>query len=115
MLLYIIAAEVLASFINANKRIKEIQIGDHEIEIVNFADNTTIFLRDVTCLNRIQGILKMHLAQRQTFQKVKPLHNLKILGVIFGNSILDNFYWDKISEGIVKNPYLEQSETLFER
>ena len=57
-LLYNIAAEVLASLINADKRIKGIQIGDHEIKIVNFTDNTTIFLRDITCLNRIQVILK---------------------------------------------------------
>ena len=53
-----IAGEVLANLINADKRIKEIQIGDHEIKIVNFTDNTTIFLRDITCLNRIQVILK---------------------------------------------------------
>ena len=58
MLLYNIAAEVLANLINADKRIKGIQIGDHEIKIVNFTDNTTIFLRDITCLNRIQVILK---------------------------------------------------------
>ena len=58
MLLYNIATEVLANFIDADKRIKGIQIGDHEIKIVNFADNTTIFLRDITCLNRIQVILK---------------------------------------------------------
>ena len=58
MLLYNIAAEVLANLINADKRIKGIQIGDHDIKIVNFADNTTIFLRDITCLNRIQVILK---------------------------------------------------------
>ena len=43
MLLYIIAADILANFIDANKRIKGIKIGDHEIKIVNFADNTTIF------------------------------------------------------------------------
>ena len=61
MLLYNIAAQVLANFINADKRIKVIQIGDHEIKIVNFADNTTIFLRrDITCLNRIQAILKLY-------------------------------------------------------
>ena len=60
MLLYIIAAEVFASFINANKRIKGIQIGDHEIKTVNFADDFTIFLRDITCLNRIQLILKIY-------------------------------------------------------
>ena len=58
MLLYNIAAEVLANLVNADKRIKGIQIG-HHIKIVNFADNTTIFLRDITCLlNRIQVNLK---------------------------------------------------------
>ena len=60
MLLYIIAVEVLASFINANKRIKGIQIADHEIKIANFADDTTIFLRDITCHNRIYLILKLY-------------------------------------------------------
>ena len=60
MLLYIIAPEVLASFINTNKRIKEIQIGDHGIKIVNFADDTTVFLRDITCLDKIQVILKVY-------------------------------------------------------
>ena len=57
--LYNIAAEVLANFIIADKRIKGIQIGDHDIKIVNFAGNTTIFLRGITCLlNRVQVILK---------------------------------------------------------
>ena len=60
MLLYIVEAAVLASFINAIKRIKGIQIGDHEIIIVNFANDTTIFLRDITCLDRIQVILKLY-------------------------------------------------------
>ena len=40
--------------------------------------------------------------------------SIKILRVTFGKSILNNSNWDKISEGIIKNPYLEQSETLFE-
>ena len=39
MLLYNIAAEVLANFVNVDKRIKGIQIGDHEIKIVSFADH----------------------------------------------------------------------------
>ena len=60
MLLYIIAAEVLASFIKTNKRIKGIEIGDHEIKIVNFANDTNIFLRDITCFNGIQVILKLY-------------------------------------------------------
>ena len=60
MLLYNIVAEVLANFINADKRIKGIQIGDHEIKIVIFTDNTTIFLRDITSLNRVQVILRLY-------------------------------------------------------
>ena len=59
ILLYIIAAEVV-SFINANKRIKGIQLGGHEIKIVNFADEITVFLNDITCLDRIQLILKIY-------------------------------------------------------
>ena len=58
-LLYNIAAEVLANLINADKKIKGIQIGDHEIEIVNFTDNSTIFLKDITCPKRIQVILRL--------------------------------------------------------
>ena len=58
ILLYIIATEARANFINTDKVIKGIQIGDHEIKRVSFADNTTIFLRDITCLNRMQVILK---------------------------------------------------------
>ena len=44
-----------ASFINANNRIKGIQIGDHEIKIVNFAEDTTIFLKGI-----IQAIFKLY-------------------------------------------------------
>ena len=60
MLLYNIAAEVLADFINVDERIKGIQIGDYEIKITDFADNTTIFWRDITCINWIQVILKLY-------------------------------------------------------
>ena len=60
MLLYNIEAEVLANLINADKMITRIQIGDLEIKIVNFTDITTIFLRDITCLIRIQVILRLY-------------------------------------------------------
>ena len=73
VLLYNVAAEVLANISNADKRIKGIQIRDHEIKIVNFTDNTTIVLRDITCLNWIQVILRLYekdkLVQRYVFQK----------------------------------------------
>ena len=59
MLLYNIGVEVVSNFINADKKIKGMRIGDHEIKIVNFDDNTTIFLRDITHLIRIQVVLKL--------------------------------------------------------
>ena len=58
MIFYIVTAELLASFIDANEKIKEIQIGDHDNNIVNFAEDTTMFLRGSTCLGRIQVIKK---------------------------------------------------------
>ena len=59
-LLYNIAAKVLANPINADGRIKGIQIGDHEIKTVNFTEITAIFLKDIICLNRIQMILRLY-------------------------------------------------------
>ena len=58
MLRHIIAAEIPANFIIVDKRIKGIHIENQETKLVNFADDTTIFLRDIDCLNRIQSFLK---------------------------------------------------------
>ena len=60
ILFFIIAIEVLANFINTDKMIKGVQIGDHEIKIFKFADNTTIFLWDIICPNMMQVILKLY-------------------------------------------------------
>ena len=60
MLLYVITIEVLVNSIDTDKMIKGIQIGDHEIKIVNFADEITIFLKEITCLNRMQLILEVY-------------------------------------------------------
>ena len=68
MLLWIIVAEVLAIFIDADTRIKGIQIGDHEIKIVNFAYDTTIFLRDFSCLTKIELIFE--LSQKSSSSKI---------------------------------------------
>ena len=57
MSLCTIAAEVLAIFIDADARIKGIQIGDHEIKIVNFADDT--WWSDFSCPTKIELILKL--------------------------------------------------------
>ena len=60
ILLSIIVSDILANLIDADKKINEIQIGDHEIKILNFVDNNSIFSRDITRLNRIKVILKLH-------------------------------------------------------
>ena len=60
MLLYIIAIVLFTSFIQGDEMVKGIQIGDHEIKLVNFANDTTIFLWEITCLNTIQAILKLY-------------------------------------------------------
>ena len=51
------------------------EIGDHEIKTVNFADDTSIFLRDITCPNRIQVILKLYeygSSSKINFSKANP-------------------------------------------
>ena len=68
-------AEVLAIFIDADTRIKGIQIGDHEIKIVHFGYDTTIFLRDFSCLTKIELILELSQkssSSKINFQKARP-------------------------------------------
>ena len=49
-LLYNTTAEVLTNLINADKKIKAMHIGDHEIKVVNFTNNNTIFLKILPAL-----------------------------------------------------------------
>lgn len=56
ILLRLIVVEALQIFIDADTKIKGMQTGDHEIRIVNFDDDTTIFLRDFSCLTKIKLI-----------------------------------------------------------
>ena len=58
-LLYIVSYKVLAVSIDANTRIKGIQIGDHEQKILNFVGDTIIFFRQINYLMRIQSNLKL--------------------------------------------------------
>ena len=56
-------------------RIKEIEIKDHGIRILNFAHDTTIFLKNSTCHSRIQVIWKLcedASSSKINFLKVKP-------------------------------------------
>ena len=68
-------AGVLAVFIDTDTRIKGIQIGDHEIKIVNFSYDTTIFLRDFSCLTKIELILELsqkYSSSKINFQIARP-------------------------------------------
>ena len=58
--LYIIAAEVFAIFIDADTRVKGTQKGDHKRKIVDFADDTIIFLKEINCLTKMGLILKLY-------------------------------------------------------
>ena len=70
MFLFITEAKVLSIFIHANTRINELQIEDHEMEILNFPDNTTLFLlREINCQTRIQSILKLY--EKVSSSKIK--------------------------------------------
>ena len=65
----------LTIFIDTEMRNKCIQITDYEIKIVNFADNTIIFLRDFSCLTKKQLILELcekATSSKITFQKAGP-------------------------------------------
>ena len=67
--------KVLAIFIDANMRIKGVQIGGHEMKIINFPDDTTIFLlTDINWNTRIQSILKPKASSSKTnFSKFQAL------------------------------------------
>ena len=80
------------------------------------------FLRDITCLTRIQVILKplSFELKDKLFKKPNPIgwvtwkridktgqmvwsqFSIMILGVYFDNSVLDNSNWDKISNSLTK-------------
>ena len=61
VVIYQCGYKVFAIFIGANTWIKGVQIGDHEMKILNFPDGATIFLlRDINCHTRIQSIKKSH-------------------------------------------------------
>ena len=68
--------EVLAIFIKADRRIKGVQIGDHETKQQILLITPPIFLKDIICLIRMQVILKLYEASRSkiNFSKSQTLH-----------------------------------------
>ena len=75
ILLYVTVAEVPAIFTDADTRIKGVQIGDHKIKQQILLITPPFFLRDITCLTRIQVILKLSKASssKKNFSKSQAL------------------------------------------
>ena len=105
------------------------------MKIFNFSDDTTLFLlRDINCHTRIKSILKLYekaYSSKMNFSKIQTLwsracknrivrpwqivwsqFSIKILGVHFVNSVLDNNNWDIING---KKKKIGTKVTLFER
>ena len=65
--------------------IRGVQIGDHEIKIVNFADDTNIFLRDFSCLTKIELILE--LSQKASSSEINFSKSQTLWAVAYKNRI----------------------------
>ena len=109
--------KLLPIFIDADMRIKGVLITDHEMKILNFPDDTTIFfLRDINWNTRIKSILKLHeksSSSKTNCSKITVLWAgvyknridkpeqmiwsqlyIKLLEVLFVNFVLNNNNWD---------------------
>ena len=110
MLLCIIVAEVLAIFIDANTRINGIQIGDHEIKIVNLLTTPPFYQNRIKLLVQKQVFQKarsygvLHLKVEFICQDKFPGHSS--IGVYFGNSSYDNRNWGKTYDNLTKKIHI---------
>ena len=73
----LVRLKVSPIFIDADMRIINEQIEDHEMKIWNFPDETTIFLlKDINCHNRTESILKAlekASSSKTNFSKIQAL------------------------------------------
>ena len=122
MILYIILAEVTIINILKNEKIKGINIGQKEIKISAFADDTTLYLGDNTSFSHLKSQLRdfelftgvkynrkkcfgLWLGKNR-YNIEKPLgfnwssYEIKILGYIYGNTDKN---WSKIKTKIRKS------------
>ena len=127
MLLYVILAELFILGINANKKLKGIEINNQEIKISAFADDMTIYLSQNNSLYHLEIFLREYeLATGARFNNEKskgfwlgpnkgrtdqPIqiewsnNKIKILGYTFGHDEKDNELenWEKTIEKINKS------------
>ena len=75
--LFLLAIELLAHAIRKDAGIKGFQFGKHEVRQISYADDCTLFVKDITSLNRIQNI----------FEEFEKVSGLKV------NKGKTNFVW----------------------
>ena len=56
-LLFVLAVEILSVAIRASRDIKEIQIGNREIKLSQYADDTTVLCKDIFSLEKLLDLL----------------------------------------------------------
>ena len=78
IILYITVTEVLVIFNEADTRIKGVQIEDHEIKQQVLPMTYSYSLKEITCLTRIQVILKLKEASssKTNFSKSQALQDV---------------------------------------
>ena len=124
-LLFILTVEILAKNIRRDERIKGIHIpgSNRSIKILSYADDTTLFLKDLMDFREILSKIKsfseatgLHLNksksnamyisqtdQKDTFKYgIKFVNRLKILGVLFSNECSTQHIKENYTEKIAK-------------
>ena len=57
-MLFVLGIEILALAIIQNSKIEVITVGSHEIKIMQYADDTTVFLRNQESMNVLLKLLE---------------------------------------------------------
>ena len=103
---YVTTTEVVSHYIDHGMRIKGVSTGDHEIKIINFANDAFIFLCDVNYLTRLQHILKLY--EKASKSKIK-LSKILVLRVAESGKIVWFQFFSKISKFYFGNPNLDNN------
>ena len=56
--LFLLAIEILANTIRNDKTINGFQVGEYEIKQVLYADDFTLFMKDIDSINKLQDIFE---------------------------------------------------------
>ena len=107
-------------------------MGDHEMKILNFADDAIVFLRNINCFTKIQSILKLYekaSTSKINFSNIQTLWAgayknridtpgqmiwshvfIEMFGVHFANSVLYKNKWNKIKNKLLDKKIVFETE-----